>query len=272
MKTWRRRIFRNGLRIFALGYVVFLVGMPIGSVVYHALKPGLSSVWDQITTPDGLHALQVTMLTGVIAVICNTLFGLGVALILTRHRFRGVAILEAVVDLPLAISPVVVGLALVLFYSSREGWIGPWLASHGILIIFSFPGIVLAAAFVSLPYVVREVSPVLQEIGTDQEQAAETLGAGPFTVFFRITLPAIRWGLAYGVLLTSARILGEFGAMSVVSGNITGDTQTFTQYVDTDFINFNSAGAYAGALLLALISLALLGALSISRSKEGIAQ
>lgn len=257
------------LRAFALLYVGFLVGLPIGSIVWRALSPGISTAFDAVTTPAAVHALQITLEAAAIAVALNTIFGVGIAIVLARHRFPGSFILEALVDLPLSLSPIVVGLALTLFYSSREGWIGPWLSAHGITVIFAFPGIVLASAFVSLPYVVREVVPVLQEIGTDQEQAAETLGAKPFTVFRRITLPAIRWGLAYGVLLTTARILGEFGAMSVVSGDVIGQTQTFTQFVNDSFSNFDPNGAYAGAVLLGLISLVLLGLLSLSRSKEG---
>jgi sulfate transport system permease protein len=255
------------LRAFGFGYVGFLVGIPVVAVVWRALAPGFSSAWHSVDTPAGIHALELTLESAAIAVVLNTLFGVGVALILARHRFPGASVVEMLVDLPLSLSPVVVGLALTLFYSSRQGWIGGWLTARGIEVIFAFPGIVLASAFVSLPYVVREVLPVLQELGTDSERAAETLGAGPFTVFFRITLPAIRWGLAYGVLLTTARILGEFGAMSVVSGNIVGQTQTFTQFVSAYFTNYDPAGAYAGALVLGLISMFILAALSVTRSR-----
>jgi sulfate transport system permease protein len=256
------------LRVFAILYVGFLVGVPVGSIVYHALAPGIGEAWSSVTTPDGIHALTLTLEEGVIAVALNTLFGVTAALIFARHRFPGASFVEALIDLPLSISPIVVGLALLLCYSKTEGLLGPWLSHHGIQILFSFPGIVMASAFVSLPYVVREVQPVLLELGTEQEQAAETLGAGPFVTFLRITLPSIRWAVAYGVLLTTARVLGEFGAASVVSGDIVGQTQTLTQYVDGEYTNFDAAGAYAGALLLALISLGVLAALSISRSKE----
>ena len=169
---------------------------------------GLGTAWDAITTPDALHALVLTLLVAAIAVPLNTIFGVGVSLILARHRFPGAWLLDALVDIPLAVSPVVIGLALILVYG-HTGWFGNWLAAHGITVIFSVPGIVMASAAVSLPYVVREVLPVLQEIGTEQEQAARTLGAGPFTVFRRITLPNIRRGLAYGVTLTTARVLGR---------------------------------------------------------------
>jgi sulfate/thiosulfate transport system permease protein len=261
-------VSRWGLRIFGVLYVGLLVGVPVGSVVYRALAPGFSSAYDSVTSPTGLHALVLTLEVAALAVALNTAFGLGIAIVLARHRFPGASVLEMLVDLPLSISPVVVGLALLLCYSSTEGWLGPWLATHGIHVLFAFPGIVAASAFVSLPYVVREVTPVLVELGDEQEQAAQTLGAGSWTVFWRITLPSVRWGLAYGVLLTTARVLGEFGAVSIVSGNIIGHTQTLTQFVDDDLVNFDTPGAYAGALLLALISVLVLAALSISRSKE----
>jgi sulfate transport system permease protein len=197
-----------------------LVGVPVGSIVYRALRPGSTSSGPQLDATHAVHALVLTLEVAAVAVALNTVFGLGVALILARHRFPGASLLEALIDLPLSLSPVVVGLALLLCYSSTEG-LSDRSSSHATAsVLFSFPGIVMASAFVSLPYVVREVQPVLIELGTDQEQAAETLGAGPFTVFWRITLPSIRWGLAYGVLLTTARVLGEFGAVAVVSGNI----------------------------------------------------
>ena len=257
------------LRIIATLYVGMLVGVPVGSIVYRALKPGLGEFFNQLGTPSAVHALVLTLEVAGVAVTLNTIFGLGVAILLARHRFRGASLVEALIDLPLSLSPVVIGLALMLCYSTTQGLFGPFLVHLGITVLFSFPGIVMACAFVSLPYVVREVQPVLIELGTDQEQAAETLGAGPFTVFWRITLPSVRWGLAYGVLLTTARVLGEFGAVAVVSGNIEDRTQTMTLWVDSALTNFNYAGAYAGALLLALISTLVLAALSLSRSKEG---
>jgi sulfate transport system permease protein len=257
------------LRVIATIYVGMLVGVPVGSVVYRALKPGLHEFFSQLGTPSAVHALVLTLEVASVSVTLNTIFGLGVAILLARHRFRGASLVEALIDLPLSLSPVVIGLALVLCYSTTEGFFGPLLRHLGITVLFSFPGIVMACAFVSLPYVVREVQPVLIELGTDQEQAAETLGAGPFRVFWKITLPSVRWGLAYGVLLTTARVLGEFGAVAVVSGNIVDRTQTMTLWVDSAITNFNYAGAYAGALLLAAISTLVLAALSVSRSKEG---
>ncbi len=201
-----------------------------------------------------------------IAVPLDTVFGVGVALILSRHRFPGAWILDALVDVPLAISPVIVGLGLILVYG-KTGWFGNWLAGHGIQIIFSVPGIIMASATVALPYVVREVLPVLQEIGTDQEQAATTLGAGPFTVFRRITLPSIRRTLSYGVTLTTARVLGEFGAVVVVSGAIAGKTQTLTLFIQDGVENLNAVGAYSGAVILAVIALVVLAALGADRNE-----
>ncbi len=249
--------WRLPLRAAALGYLALLVVIPVGSVFYRAFEHGFIAAWDAVTTPDALHALWLTLLVVLIAVPLNTVFGVGVSLILARHRFRGAWLLDAFVDLPLAISPVIVGLALVLVYG-KTGWFGNWLAGHGIEIIFSFPGIVMASATVALPYVVREVLPVLQEIGTDQEQAATTLGASSLTAFRRITLPSIRRSLAYGVTLTTARVLGEFGAVVIVSGAIAGKTQTLTLFIQDSIDNLNPVGAYAGAVILAIIALVVL--------------
>jgi sulfate/thiosulfate transport system permease protein len=249
--------WRLPLRTAALGYLALLVVIPVGSVFYRAFEHGFVAAWDAVTTPDALHALWLTLLVVLIAVPLDTAFGVGVSLILARHRFRGAWLLDAFVDLPLAVSPVIVGLALVLVYG-KTGWFGNWLAGHGIEIIFSFPGIVMASATVALPYVVREVLPVLQEIGTDQEQAATTLGASSFTAFRRITLPSIRRSLAYGVTLTTARVLGEFGAVVIVSGAIAGKTQTLTLFIQDSIDNLNPVGAYAGAVILAIIALVVL--------------
>jgi sulfate transport system permease protein len=256
------------LRILALGYLAGLVALPVGSIFFRAFQHGFGAAWDAVTTPDALHALWLTFVVALIAVPLNTVFGVGMSLILARHRFPGAWLLDAFVDLPLAVSPVVVGIALVLVYG-RSGWFGNWLAGHGIAIIFSLPGIVMASATVSLPYVVREVLPVLQEIGTDQEQAATTLGAKPFAIFRRITLPSIRRSLAYGVTLTTARVLGEFGAVVVVSGAIAGRTQTLTLFIQDGIENLNVVGAYAGAVILALIALGVLAILGRDTTDEG---
>jgi sulfate transport system permease protein len=214
-----------------------------------------------VTTPDALHALWLTLVVVFVAVSADTVFGVGVALILARRPFRGSWLLDALVDLPLAVSPVVLGLALVLVYG-KAGWFGNWLAARGIEVVFSVPGIVMASAAVALPYVVREVLPVLQEIGTEQEQAAATLGASRVAVFRRITLPSIRRGLAYGVTLTTARVLGEFGAVAVVSGAIAGKTQTMTLFISDRIENLDPVGAYTGAVILAAVAFGVLAVLN----------
>ena len=206
------------LRFGAIGYLLMLLLIPVGLVFYRAFQHGLGPAWDAVTTPGAAHAFWLTILIAAIAVPANTIFGVALSIALVRHRFPGHGLVNALVDLPLALSPVVVGLALALLYGTG-GWLGG-LASHGVKILFAVPGMVLATIFVSLPFVVREVVPVLREIGTEQEQAASVLGGSPFYIFRRVTLPAIRWGVAYGIVLTMARAIGEFGAVSIVSGRI----------------------------------------------------
>jgi sulfate transport system permease protein len=211
----------------------------------------------------------MTVLVTLIAVPLNTVFGIICSLLIVRGHLRGKGVLNALVDLPLALSPIVVGLSLLILYG-RGGWLGPWLNDHGIQVVFALPGLVLATTFVSLPFVVREVVPVLREIGTDQEQAASTLGASALQIFRRVTLPAIRWGVVYGIVLTTARCLGEFGAVSVVSGNIEGKTETMTLYVENQYQGFNTSGAYAASVVLALLSVVTLVAMTLFRRKEEI--
>jgi sulfate/thiosulfate transport system permease protein len=258
---------RLALRGAALSYLGLLLALPVGVVFYRAFEKGLGAVWDSLTTPEAMHAFWLTCVMVAVAVPLNTLFGVLCALVLVRQRFRGRALLNASIDLPFAVSPVVIGLALILVYG-RDGWIGGWLAEQGIQVIFSPIGMVLATIFVSLPFVVREVVPVLREIGTEQEQAAATLGASPLQTFVRITLPAIRWGVAYGVVLTTARALGEFGAVSVVSGKLSGRTETLTLRVEERFQAFDLTGAYAAAVVLAVMALATLLAMNLLRPKE----
>lgn len=261
----RARTWRWPLRVVALGYVALLVIVPVGSVFFRAFQHGIAAAWDAVATSDGMHALWLTLLVVLIAVPLDTVFGVGVALLVSRHRFSGVWLLDALADIPLAISPVVVGLALILVYG-QGGWFGATLAGWGIHVIFSLPGIVMASATVALPYVVREVLPVLEEIGTEQEQAAQTLGGGRFAVFRRITLPSIRSGVVYGVTLTTARVLGEFGAVAIVSGNIEGKTQTLTLFVQDSVDNLDPIAAYAGAVILAVVAFAVLGVLGADAS------
>jgi sulfate transport system permease protein len=257
------------LRFGAIGYLALLLLIPLGMVFYRAFEHGFAAAWDAISSPDATHALWLTVLVTLIAVPLNAAFGIVCALLIVRGHIRGKGILNAVVDLPLALSPIVVGLSLLLLYG-RSGWLGPWLDDHGIQVVFALPGLVLATTFVSLPFVVREVVPVLREIGTEQEQAASTLGASALQIFRKVTLPAIRWGVVYGIVLTTARCLGEFGAISVVSGNIAGKTETMTQYVDNQYEQFNSAGAYAASVVLALLSVFTLVAMTVVRRKEEV--
>jgi sulfate/thiosulfate transport system permease protein len=246
-----------GLRLAALGYLALLLAIPLGLVLYRTFERGIAAPVDSLTSADGAHAFWLTLEITAIVVPLNTIFGVMTALLLARKRFPGRALLSGLVDLPFAVSPVVVGLALLLVYG-RTGWFGGWLADHGIRVIFSTPGMVLATIFVSLPFVVRETVPVLQELGTDQEQAAATLGASSWQTFWRVTLPAIRWGVGYGVVLTTARALGEFGAVSVVSGRLQGQTETLTLRVQNEFERFDLTGAYAASALLAVMAVAVL--------------
>jgi sulfate transport system permease protein len=262
-----RTASRLGLRFFAVGYLSMLLLIPIGMIFYRAFEHGAGAAWDAVTTPDALHAFYLTILIAAIAVTANTIFGIACALLLVRTKFRGKALLNAAVDLPFAISPVVIGLSLYLLYG-REGWFGGWLLDNGIQILFSLPGMVLATIFVSLPFVVREVVPVLHEIGDEQEQAAQTLGANWWQTFRRITLPAIRWGVAYGVVLATARALGEFGAVAIVSGRVTGATETAPLWVWREFGQFNLTGAYTASLVLALIAISTLLAMNSFKRKE----
>jgi sulfate/thiosulfate transport system permease protein len=255
-------IGKYALRLFSLGYLAVLLVAPVGYVFWRTFEHGVGPAWDAVTTPDALHALKVTLILTAIAVPANTIFGVLCALAIVRHRYPGAGIVNAVVDLPLALSPVVVGLALLLLYG-RGGWLG----GHGI--VFALPGMVLATIFVSLPFVVREVVPVLREIGTEQEQAAATLGASALQTFLRVTWPAIRYATAYGVVLTTARCLGEFGAVSVVSGRLAGETESLTLYVQDRYQSFDTTGAYAAAVVLALLAMATLLLMTRLKPKEG---
>jgi sulfate/thiosulfate transport system permease protein len=262
------RATRYGLRGLALGYLAALLIIPVIVIVFKAFEDGAGNVIDTLTTPEAQHAFYLTIVMVLVAVPLNTIFGIACALVLVRQNFRGKAILNAMIDLPFAISPVVIGLSLVLVYGSLDGWFGQWFLEQGIRIIFTPIGMAIATMFVSLPFVVREVEPVLREIGDDQEQAASTLGANGWQSFWRITLPSIRWGVTYGVVLATARALGEFGAVSIVSGRISGETETLPLFVQKQFEVFNVSGAYAAALVLALIALVTLFGMNFIRRKD----
>jgi sulfate/thiosulfate transport system permease protein len=258
---------RWALRLVALVYLAFLLIIPVGLIFWRTFAHGVGPVWDALTSPDALHAFQVTLIVAGVAVVANTTFGLVASFLLVRHEFRGKAVINKLIDLPLAVSPVVVGLALILVYG-RDTSVGSWLNGHGVDVIYALPGMIMATCFVSLPLVVRELVPVLEEIGDEQEQAAATLGASPIQTFRRVTLPAIRWGLAYGVILTLARSLGEYGAVAVVSGRIVGQTQTATLYVEQSFENFQKQSAYAVSFALAFVAILALLLMNLFRPKS----
>lgn len=261
---------RRLLRTAVLVYLAALLLVPVAMIAYRTFAHGLAPVWNALTASPATHAVLMTVLITAISVPINVIFGVGAGLLLARRKMPFPWLVNPLIDLPFAMSPVVIGLALYILYG-RGGWLGGWLASHGIQVLFAWPGMVLATVFVCLPFVVREVTPVLEELGTDQEQAASVLGAGPVRTFARITLPAMRWALVYGVVLSSARALGEFGAVSIVSGNVVGQTQTLPLYIEDQFNNFNATAAYSAGLLLAVISVLVLTAMTLltrKRSKE----
>jgi sulfate transport system permease protein len=250
------------VRYGSLAYLAAILVAPVSLIFWRAFEHGFHPFWLAISNPTAVAALKLTLEVTVITVPLNTAFGVLCAIAIVRHRVPGMGLVNALVDLPLALSPVVVGLALYLLYA-RDGWF----AAFPFRVLFAVPGIVLATIFVSLPFVVREVVPVLREIGTEQEQAAATLGASAVTTFRLITFPAIRWSVAYGVVLTTARCLGEFGAVSIVSGGLAGRTQVLTQYVQASYENFDQTGAYAASVLLA--ALAILTLLAMTVVKRG---
>ena len=260
---WRRL----SLRFVALGYLLAVLVGPLAMVFWRTFENGAGAAWAAITQPEAIHAFTLTLLIAAIAVPLNTVFGVVAALLIVRRRFPGKGLLNAFIDLPLALSPVVVGLSLFLLYG-RDGWFGGWLEDYDVQVLFALPAMVLATVFVSLPFVAREVVPTLREIGDEQEQAARTLGASPWQTFWRITLPAIRWAVVYGVVLTTARCLGEYGAVAVVSGRIQGETETATLRVEERYESFDLAGAYAISLVLAATAVVVLLAMTLIKPKE----
>ncbi len=255
------------LRVVALTYLGILVALPIVLIFFRTFEDGFGAFWDQITTPAAISALSLSLLIVAIVVPINVVFGIVTALALVRGRFRGRGVVQAIVDLPFAVSPIVVGASLILLWGSG-GYFG-FLESTGFKVIFALPGMILATIFVTLPFVVREVEPVLHEIGEEQEQAAATLGASRWQTFWRVTLPAIRWGLTYGVVLTVARSLGEFGAVIMVSAGISGESQTLTLLVHSRYIDdHNTFGAYSASTLLMVLALITLLAMTVLDQKR----
>lgn len=255
------------LRLLAVGYVFMLVAWPTGLLASRTFEGGVGNLVDTLGEEDVVSALRLTAMVAVIAVVINLVFGVTISLLLVRYQFPGKRLLSALVDVPLSVSPVVVGLALVLVYNGRDGWFGPGLEDGGFQVIFATPGLVMATCFVALPLVIREVVPVLHEIGDEQEQAARSLGASGPQTFWRITLPSIKWAVVYGVVLSLARSVGEFGAVKVVSNNISGRTQTATLMVEEKYQNFQQDQAYAIAFLLVLLSIACLVVVALLRPK-----
>ncbi len=257
------------MRTIAIGYVFLLVAWPVSMVVTETFSNGLQNLLDAFADPQVASALELTLMVAGWAVVINTLFGVGISLLLVRYEFPGKRVLSALIDVPLSVSPVVVGLALLLVYNGRSGWFGPAIEeSTGRAIIFDTPGMIMATCFVALPLVIREVVPVLTEIGDDQEQAARSLGSNARQTFLRITLPSIKWALVYGVVLSLARSLGEFGAVKIVSGNITGRTQTATLVVEAKYQNFEQDTAYATSFLLIFASIVSLVVVALLRPKH----
>jgi sulfate transport system permease protein len=247
------RWVRYFLRYVALAYIIVLVIVPVGLILWRTFTPGFGAFFASITTPAAISALQLSLLVVAIVVPLNVVFGVPTALVLARNRFRGKSALQAVIDLPFAVSPVVVGVALILLWGSA-GALGFVEHDLGFKIIFGLPGIVLASIFVTLPFVIREVEPLLHELGTDQEEAASTLGSQWWQTFWRITLPSIRWGLTYGIVLTIARTLGEYGAVIMVSSNLPGTSQTLTLLVSDRYSRGQEYGAYAVSTLLMTVA------------------
>ena len=255
----RRGLVPALLILLAVAYVALVLLLPVASVFTEAFRRGLGAFKEAIVDPDARAAIRLTLLVAAISVPLNTAFGLCAAWAIAKHDFRGKALLVSFVDIPFAVSPVVAGLMYLLLFGAN-GWFGPWLAAHDIRIAFAVPGIVLATTFVTLPFVARELIPLMESQGREEEEAAMTLGAGGFRIFTLVTLPNIRWGVLYGVLLTNARAMGEFGAVSVISGHIRGETNTMPLQVEVLYNEYNFAAAFAVASLLAglaLVTLAL---------------
>ena len=251
--TAERPWVRVVLIALALGFMVLFLVLPLAAVFAEALRKGWGAYWEALQEPDAWAAIRLTLLTAALAVPLNLVFGVAAAWAIAKFEFRGKSFLTTLIDLPFSVSPVVAGLIYVLVFGA-QGWLGPWLASHGIKIIFAVPGIILATTFVTLPLIARELIPLMQAQGNDEEQAAQVLGASGWQTFWHITLPNIKWGLLYGVILCNARAMGEFGAVSVVSGHIRGQTNTIPLHVEILYNEYQSVAAFAVASLLALLA------------------
>jgi len=266
-RTRRGTGARWTLRLLAVVYVTLLVVVPLLVMVGRTFEDGVGAFFDSVTAPEAVTAITLSVEVAIQAVVVNTVFGIAVALLITRYRFRGRGVLNALIDLPVSVSPVIAGLALILVYG-KHGWFGGALAALGVQVIYSVPGIVLATCFVSLPLVVRELIPVLNEIGLEQEQAGRSLGANAWQRLWRLTLPSVRWALAYGVVLSLARALGEFGAVRVVAGNVLGSTQTMPLLAAQRYADLDENGAYAISFVMVAIAVLCIIAVAVLRPRE----
>jgi sulfate/thiosulfate transport system permease protein len=263
------RIARVALLVVSFGFLGLLLLAPLGAVLAQALANGVGAWLDSFRDPDTIASIKLTLLTAAIVVPTNTLFGIAAAWAIARFEFRGKSLLVTLIDLPFAVSPVIAGLVLVFLFGA-QGWFGAWLMERGLPVIFAVPGIVLATIFISFPYVARELIPLMQQQGSDEEVAALSLGARPWVAFLRITLPKIRWGLLYGVILCNARVMGEFGAVSVVSGHVRGITNTMPLQVEILYNEYSFVAAFAVASLLALLAILTLVAKTLVEWRSGI--
>jgi len=263
----RRRLVHGSLTGITVLYIGLLIVAPLIGIAVAALKPGLSGWTDMLSQPDVRHAIVLTAVITLETVVVTSVFGVIVAMVLARDRFPGRRLVSAIVDLPLAVSPVVVGLAAVLLFGNG-GWFQPWFEARGIQILFAVPSMVLVTIFISIPFVIREVAPLLEELGTEEEEAARTLGASWWQTFFRVTLPNIRWGLLYGIALTTARAVGEIGAVLIVSGSIAGQTETATLYILRAFDEGQDPNGFMVSLILAAVSIVLLAGIELFKARE----
>jgi len=259
---------RGVLIVLALGFLLLFIFLPLAAIFTEALRRGVGAYFASFKDPDALSAIKLTLLTAAIAVPLNLVFGVAAAWTIAKFDFFGKSLLTTLIDLPFAVSPVISGLIYVLLFGA-QGWLGPWLAAHGIRILFAVPGIVLATMFVTFPFVAREMIPLMQSQGSDEEFAAISLGASGWQTFLRVTFPNVKWGLLYGVILCNARAMGEFGAVSVVSGHIRGETNTIPLHVEILYNEYNFVAAFAVASLLALLALVTLGLKSFVESRMG---
>ncbi len=244
---------RWSLIAIAVSFISLFICLPMGLVIFKAFSKGIAAYWAAISEPDALSAIKLTVLTALVTVPLNTVFGVAAAWAITRFEFKGKSLLTTLIDLPFSVSPVISGLIFVLLFGA-EGWVGDWLIERDIKIIFAIPGIMLATLFITFPFVARQLIPLMQEMGNQEEEAALSLGASGWKTFWAVTVPNIKWALLYGVLLCNARAMGEFGAVSVVSGHIRGLTNTLPLHVEVNYNEYNIVGAFAGASILAALA------------------